>query len=333
MTRNSTALPALRGRNPLGFLAALGTLDVVSRHVPTVRLSWSEGLRAEAVLHDAPDFDEVVLLIDADREGWQQSALLALEEDGGPATDLKPDADTLRRWYETVRDHGSAADKQLLQALLAEGAVAGNGKESKPTHLHFTAGQQRFLTMVRQLRDGVTSGDLREALQGPWRFESLLPSLGWDVRGQRVYAISGLDPSKEKRRGVPGADWLAFLGLALLPVVNDGGRLLTTGFSGSWKRGTFRWPLWQPPLTRPVVSSLITTAGLADLSRDELGVWGVSEVMAAPVRRSDQGGYGSFGPASSNRREEVVPSLLRPPPSTRAPRREVPGTRSRPNSG
>lgn len=316
MRGDPTELPALRGRNPLGFLAALGTLDVVSRHVPTARLSWREGLRAEAVLHDAPGIDEIILLVEEDRARWQHSALLAVDEDGAPAADLKTDGNTLRRWYTTVRDHGSAADERLLQALLAEGAVARNGK-SKPTHLHFTAGNQLFLRMVRQLRAGLTGDDVREALQGPWRFESPLPNLRWDGRGQRLYAISGPAPSKKPPPGVPGADWLAFLGLSLLPVANDGGRLLTTGFSGRWERGSFRWPLWQPALSRAVVSSLLTAGSLADLSHDELAVWGVSEIMTAPVRRPG-GYYGSFGPPSSNRGAEVGTSLLRPPPSARA---------------
>src|SRR3546814_18343979 len=82
--------------------------------------------------------------------------------------------------------------------------------------------------MVRALQDGVDVDRLREGLIGPWRYDSTLPSLGWDARGERIHALRGFDPSKEKRSGIPGADWLALLGLRFLPVSVSRGQLRTT---------------------------------------------------------------------------------------------------------
>ena len=66
---------------------------------------------------------------------------------------------------------------------------------------NFTAGRQQFLSMVRELADKVDQEALREALVGPWRRASRLPSMGWDARGERIYALRGPDPAGEKRTG------------------------------------------------------------------------------------------------------------------------------------
>ena len=116
-----------------------------------------------------------------------------------------------------AEQHDHDADSDLLCALVAEGALDGNRKPSRPT-LHFTAGQQKFLEMVRLLAADVDRERLREAVCGPWRYDSPLPSLSWDARGERVYAVRAINPSKEKRLGVPGSDWLAFRGLVFYPV-------------------------------------------------------------------------------------------------------------------
>lgn len=291
-------LPALSGRNPLGFLAALGVLDVLDRvdgGSPTLR--WSGGLAAHAIVTAEGDLEGLVATLDAAREPMLESVLLNWGPAELPLADLKPDPDVLRQWVLDIARAGEEARWQgdLFCALIAEGAVAGAGG-AKPTHLHFTAGQQRFLNMVRHLGRAVGPNDLREALLGPWVFTSSLPTLGWHAGGERSYALRATDPSGGQRPGVPGADWLAFLGLALLPVVARGTALRTTGCGAEWKRSWFRWPLWTVPLTRRTTRSLLADASLADASTSKRAARGVSELLESPIRRTDQGGYGSFGP-------------------------------------
>jgi hypothetical protein len=289
-------LDPLTGTNPLGFLAALGALDVATRAAADgarPSLHWTEELVPRAVLTGSADIDELVSLVDDDRSRWQESALLML-----PGEDVKPGGSELHKWADDIRkaarkDRPSA---DLFCALLAEGAVAGNGL-AKPTHLHFTAGQQRFLSMVRQLAAEVDRAAVTEALTGPWRYASPLPVLGWDSRGERIYALRGFDPAGEKRTGVPGADWLAFLGLTFFPVTAHDEALQTACCDGSWKRGTFTWPLWKVPLPASVIRSLLTDAKLAELTERERRARGVFRLLKAPIRRSEQGGYGSIGAA------------------------------------
>lgn len=303
-------LPALRGRNPLGLFAALGALDVATRSLPgrRVTLRWTEALEPAAVLCGPDSFDHLVALCDTDRTRWASSPILTWGPSGEPLEDLKPEPDQLRQWTDEIADGalrtGERADVDLLGALVAEGAAARKG-DSKPTAFHFTAGQQRFLAMVRELCAGIDAERFTEALDGPWRYDSPLPVLGWDARGERIYALRGADPAKEKKLGVPGADWLALLGLRFFPVAARGGRLFTTGCAGRWKEETFTWPLWYVDLTSMVAASLVADENLARFDVTQRRQLGVHELLRAPIRRSDQGGYGSFGAPEPVRAETI----------------------------
>lgn len=291
-------LQPMNGRNPLGFLAALGVLDVLTRHHPDRRptLVWGSGLRSVPEITGAGEIDELISLILADRDTWKRSVVLGGPNGEQPA-DIKPDPADVRPWFEAAERSAHPGDLPLLHALISEGALAGKG-DSKPTHLHFTAGQQKFLDMCRQLRDGVTAEHLVEALIGPWTRSSPLPVLGWDNdAGERLHALSRKSPSSVKKTGVPGAEWLAFLGLRFFPVVTtSGGELLTTGCAAAWKTGgSLTWPIWDEPLTAVEVEVLLAL-DWERISPDQCRERRVTTVCRAPIRRADQGGYGSFGP-------------------------------------
>jgi hypothetical protein len=288
-------LPALCGTNPLGFLAALGVLEALSGVEPDATLRWTDELIPQAVVGGIGELDVLLDVLESDRQRWKNSVVLRF-----PEGDVKPDRTTLRDWYVTLVDKGDPySDGNLLCALVAEDAF-DNNKKAKPTHLHFTAGQQRFLDMVRELVSSVDRDRMEEAIRGPWRYDSKLPSMSWDSRGERIYAVRGTNPSNEKRLGVPGADWLAFRGLVFYPVTRtDAGSLRTTACDAEWKRSAFRWPLWSPPCTRAVAASLVADSSLiggrAAPKPSDLEERGILSILQAPIRRTDQGGYGSFG--------------------------------------
>ncbi|MGH4016414.1 MAG: type I-G CRISPR-associated protein, Cas3-extension family [Pseudonocardiaceae bacterium] len=314
MTTDEVELPALDGTNPLGFLAALGVLDVLHRAGREPVLRWTADLVPIPAVRGVTDENDLVELIDADRARWQESVVLR-GPSGTQLDDVKPPPTVHRSWAAEVAGtlDDTRADADLFCALLAEGAVDGKGN-GKPTHLHFTAGQQKFLVMVRELASHVDAERIREAIAGPWREDSPLPSLSWSSQGERSYALRAVNPSSEKRRGVPGADWLAFLGLAFFPtcaLTRNGGEqvsLKTTGCDRAWKRTALRWPLWTVSLERDTIWSLVGDTAVVGqdgavgqdgrLSPAELHARGIRQVMQAPIRRSEQGGYGSFGGAS-----------------------------------
>lgn len=292
------SLDALVGNNPAGFLAGLGCLDVASRLLPdrTVTLSWRDGMHPSAELSGPDDLEHLIDLILTDGQRWAKSVVLRGPKGTDP-DDLKPDPSEVRAWFETAEASEHPEDLILLHALLSEGAVAGSSGDAKPTHLHFTAGQQKFLVMVRELNSTLTRDLILEAIQGPWRYESKLPVLGWDnSRGERLHALSARSPSGSKKLGVPGVDWLAFLGLRFVPVATTlSKRLLTTCCQPAWKTGgAFTWPLWNSALSSTYIQSLMSVDTTVGGRPPEV----VRQVLRAPIRRADQGGYGSFGPTS-----------------------------------
>lgn len=310
------ALPALYGRNPLGLFAALGALDVASRMLPdcSATLRWTDSLEPTAVLCGPDSLNHLVDLIEEDRLRWADSPILTWGPDGSPLVNLKPPPKDLRRWSEVVLEHfqltGDRTDIDLFCGLVAEGATANKG-DSKPTHFDFTTGNQKFLSMVRRLQSGVDASRIREALEGPWQYDSPLPVLRWDPRGERIYALLGFAPTNDSPLGVPGADWLAFLALRFFPVTVRSGRsgrpqLVTTACSPGWKSGQFTWPLWVVDLGADVVSSLVADSSLVALTRSQRRMLGIHHVLSAPIRRSDQGGYGSFGPSGPAVSEPAV---------------------------
>jgi hypothetical protein len=298
------SLTALEGTNPLGFLAALGVLDALSAAAPCATLSWTDELVPCAMIGGVSDLDVVLDALDHDREEWVANPLLDFPPDGPVLTDAKPERDRLRRWFEFVAGpSGSEAAADHLCAIVAEDTLDGSGGRAKPTHLHFTAGQQQWLRMVRELASGIDRARLEEALCGPWRYDSPLPSLSWDARGERIYALRGTNPSKEHRLGVAGADWLAFRGLVFYPVARINEALRTTACDSAWKSSAFRWPLWQVPVTRNVARSLVADRTLiAKEARPrpaELEARGIICIRESRIRRTDQGGYGSFAASIS----------------------------------
>lgn len=308
-------LSGLDGSNPLGFFAALGALRILDeaaqrkdRERP--RLAWLEEGRWRPRLFGAESIEEVIEAIVADVPLWATEPILTFAYDSlgrraepgtkGAIRDLKPPPETLRVFLEELASaerRNRSAD--LLAALATENAVDLKGNV-KPTAFHFTAGQQTFLEMVAKLREGLVREHFVEALVGPWRRVSRLPTLKWDASAPREYALRATNPAGkgEKPQGVPGADWLAFLALAFFPIAAYKKRLRTACVTGGWKSATFSWPLWTCPAGLPAVRSLLACWGegsepMARAAR------GIAIVFRSRILRSDQGGYGSFSPAES----------------------------------
>ena len=295
---NEVVLTGIDGSNPLGFFAALGVLAVLTDRGVAARLQWrDEGVWRPIFDGFDGELDAVVAWIDEDRASCIDEAAIRLEYDG--KRDLKPPPARFRRYLKDLRAEAEPGRRRGVDwaSAFATDVVVDNNGNTKPTALHFTAGQQQFLKMVRDLAEGVTREDVEEALMGPWRYQRPLPVMGWDATMARDYALRASDPSGDKKLGVPGADWLAVRGLTFLPVAPVGRRVWTTGCVGGWKTGRFRWGLWTVPLGREVVRSTV------QLDMEAMGAYerearGIGTVFSCGIKRSDQGGYGTFVPAT-----------------------------------
>lgn len=297
-------LSALDGQNPLGFFAALGALRVLSEtQDDTVLLSFQHGAQTVAELRCPLSLEEVVGRLAADAAGTAGAAALALAYDKSgtlcasteatATLDLKPSPDSARQHLERCRE-SDRRSADLALAFFSE-LVQDNNGNTKPTSFHFAAGQQQWLDMGVKLRQSATADVLMEALIGPWR-ERAAPSLSWDATVARNYALRATDPSGEKRGSIPGANWLALVGLTYFPVHVRGGRLETTRVAGGWKDSEFVWPLWSTPIRRRTVQALMRGDPL-ELTGQQRVLMGITHVFGSRILRSDQGGYGSFAPA------------------------------------
>lgn len=303
-------LPGLEAQNPLGFLAALGLLRVLEDEAARVdrerpRLGFVDQGGFVARLLTSHTMAEIVAIVleDAAAQADNRALQFAYNEEGalvapgpkGAIRDLKPRPSGARELLEfaATKDSRSAAQAAAWFSEL----VKDNNGNTKPTAFHFTAGQQAFLEMVEALRVGLGAEHLREALDGPWLNTSPLPSLSWDASVARMYALRAGNPAKERRGSVPGANWLAVVGLTFFPVVVHGRRLVTTGMRGGWKDSSFAWPVWSPPAEVTTIASLLRLDATAWTQR-ERAAYGVETVLRCRILRSDQGGYGSFAPAA-----------------------------------
>lgn len=307
-------LPGLDAQNPLGFLAALGLLRVLDHarspdSSERPRLSFVEEGGQVARIDTHLTFEQIVevVLEDAATQRDNLALQLAYDDDGhlvaptsADATrDLKPAPMAAR----ALLDSAAVSDRRTadLAAAFFSELVQDNNGNTKPTALHFTAGQQSFLQMVEDLRTGIRAEDVLEALRGPWRNESALPSLSWDASVARNYALRASNPSKEKRGSVAGANWLAAAGLSFFPVHVRRGRLETTCVQGGWKDSVLTWPLWAAPATASTVAALLRSN--RRWSSRERAAMGITQLLSSRILRSDQGGYGSFCPS-----EVVLPA-------------------------
>ena len=300
-----THLTGLEGANPLGFLAALGVQVLFLDEVEQPRLWWTDDVMPHAVVESQFTVDRIVSQALRKFPQWRVSPALA-PGFGAEASDsgkFKPE--DIRRYleYSLSGDVGHS----FPTALVAEGSLdRSKGIVAKPSDLYFTAGQQRFLSIAREILEGVARDDVVNGLVGPWRYSSRLSSLMWDVTDDRTYALTAADPTNNTlnpKLTNPGPEALAILGLSRYPVFAGRDRTLTRGCAGEWRRGgSLTWPLWSRPAARGAADSLLTHATADagtrkfETQRKWYGSWGITQIMTATIRRSDQGGYGTFGP-------------------------------------
>ena len=257
-------LPALDGRTPLGFLAALGVLRLVAEHTDhRPRLAWSRQ-DCTAVLHDAhPDVDALAADLAAVVAGIPEGAVLpgmpadlpppgeAPDKLRLPRPDLAAYADRVvapfgeagERWVSALVTDLSLDDKQRADISLF---AAPSGKQSMRTML------EKPLALVR-----ARPPLLREALVA-WR---RYPNVSGEYLDHRVLfdAVDAPD-GKPAERGVPGATWLALMSYPLMLTTASGREPVTTCWQDLPGRAGRRmiYPLWSEPLDVDAVRAVLT---------------------------------------------------------------------------
>ncbi len=287
-------LDGLNGSSPLCFLAALGILRLTSERGS--RLGFrDDGSFRPFIAGFTGDLGEVVAA-DAAGDSPPQAWRLAYQKSGKrprEVRDLKPPPGVFGHFLEQGLEEWLAGHEEKVAYGSAFGSsVAVDGKgNTKPTALHFSAGQQEWLATVEEIRVAVTADWARESL---FEGQSLRvgANLRWDPGADRNRALMAIDPSGEKTVVDAPLEWLAFRALPLLPAFPRGSRLLTTCVHGHGDEMTMTWPLWTGAASVSTVRSLLVAS-----QGDGPPCRGVFAVCRSRIQRTTQG-YGNFCPAS-----------------------------------
>lgn len=299
-------LNGLDGGHPLGYLAALGALRVTSLEWPQgqAKMHWanqSGGWRACLTLPAEMDQETWLAFLHASLRFPDSLAPFSLADDLTiPCSAFR--AAALRAGTEATRQDRRYAD--FLAAFGSEAIESQiNGKKTGDiTDTAFRtmsgAGHQHFLGFMRELAKATEIEHLRQALFQPWSYTDPGPSLRWDPRDDRRYALRWRQPSGDPTRTVRGANRLAIEALPLFPTAPLGRRVETTGFNQRRRQGVFwTWPIWTTPLTLDVVSSLLALQELSKEVPDRrcLTPLGIAEIYRS--QRITEGKYRNFTPA------------------------------------
>ncbi|MFF9785134.1 type I-G CRISPR-associated protein, Cas3-extension family [Streptomyces nigrescens] len=325
-------LPALRGDSALGFLAALGVLELTALTLDrTPRLSW-HGPTGPAILHTHQPFTHESL-----------AGLLQTHVPEKPADEPLPAAPGILSLSRHKAD-GAATPNEPLRMPIAL-ALQRLREHTNAERLSHSPGARWFTALVNQLNLGpATSGSQpgpietlytkttplfspsgQMTLANNWAKAAehcrhdpthLLASLtSW--RRVEKYAGANLDfgstgdahmssHGKAAQQGVPGATWLALHAFAAFRLTGTARHGRATGWERTPTGPALTWPTWHPPLTPTAITTLLEHPLLrapnpepAKLSN--LGV--TARYIAARSRLSN-----SYGP--------LQPATLVTPPTT-----------------
>ncbi|TCB89404.1 hypothetical protein E0H26_28075 [Micromonospora zingiberis] len=295
-------LSALDGRDPLGFLAALGLLRLLATHTTAdVRLSFDD-TTGQATLHGpyhtcrhvADDLAAIAATMTDDTVIPGLPAAFPLPKTGTKGSDpMRVARDDYPTLHDAVTELGDDA-VQWLSCLITDLGHDDRGRVAL-TPYSAPAGQQTVRSFFgasaahirarpEHLLDALTAWRRITGFTGEYLDHRVLHSTADHPRGE---------PGSE--RGVPGATWLAIMALPLLRLAGDG----TTATATLWRRLPNRrrimlWPLWRQPLNLAAITTLIEHPDLAPTSDGNhitmpgekakaLGVFAVAAAQRRPI--------------------------------------------------
>lgn len=312
---NEIRLPALTGDSPLGILAAIGVLRLLTVFTGDApRLRWDPSNLTAVLCGRRTSIDAVVEDLSDIAQGIPPESVLPGVGAGFPPPGAAPDG------LRVPQRELSAANELLMRAMSQDERTAAfqwlgslvtdlaaddkgrvaisqftapSGKQSMSTML------EKSLVLVRKEPDY-----LRQALLG-WR---RVPGVTGEYLDHRAMWDATEDGTgSANMRGVPGATWLALMSYPLLRTTcSERGRALSSGWHAIRMPGVrpydeLRLPVWKQPLAPASVTALIEHPAVAPPrnksqatgSRDELVALGIIYVCRA--RRYQPSGGKSAG--------------------------------------
>lgn len=290
-------LVGLDGSNLLAFMAAIGTLRVLSECDASaiVQMTWNDnGWWMPVIEHSRIDCEEALVA--------ELAGCVCGGETANPAWAIAEDLTVSRKDFaEHARKFMTAAtplDRSAADFIAAFGSEAcGTGKKYEQAadtafRTMSGAGHQHFLGFMKLLAQSTEPKHIRRALFETWDYIDDKPSMRWDPNDYRPHALRADDPATDPIKTVRGANRLAVEALPCFPAMPTTGGLRTTAFDAEVR---ITWPIWAPPLSLSTACSLIALGEFERPDRSEMQARGVTQLFRA--RRFTEGKYRNFSPA------------------------------------
>ncbi len=271
LPRAKLPLNALDGANPLAFLAALGTLRVLTRAFPEqdLRMNWEQRMGAwrPSIWSITPlQPDVVVAALHAN--GLDLDTMFSRELLKN-SKDLRFDSARYREFCRLSTERtGPDVRHEYASTWASEIEDPKNPAVVYKTAFHFTAGNQKFCAMIENLRKSCRESDLKQSLFTGWKYTSAAPSMRWDPYDEkRQYALQAVDPTDNSRNAPlsdAGANFLAVEALPLFPIAPDKPWPEQPGFHRNKGQRDWSWPIWNCAIGLDAVRCLLVL---------ELGDW------------------------------------------------------------
>lgn len=288
-------LIGLDGSNLLAYLAALGTLRVLTLAEPDrcVRIKWEDrGYWLPVVDGTSANTQDELLDLLAQRVCGEQSVDDAWKIGKDLTLNCAEFGERIRESVGKAR-HGQRVTVDFLAAFGSDVYGAGPKKELMSDTAFRTmsgAGHQHFLGFMLELAAGTGLQHLRRSLTAPWDYADGRPSLRWDSADFRPHALRAVDPSGDPIKTMRGANRLAIEALPLFPTAPQARRIRTTAFQDGESGTEFWWPIWTDALELGTVASLLAAG-------DERVRPGITQVYRAT--RFTEGKYRNFSPSKA----------------------------------
>lgn len=322
-------LPALRGDDPLGFLAAIGLLSLSEqRELPELRLAWGGGRAPVAVVEGGVRSLKELggeLRGAFDRLRERDAVIPGAPSDLPPKKTGARGSDPMRMGRSELRalyaraetawlDDRNPSEAQWLISLTAHATLKDpNDKKKEPyvelTPFYAPTGQMTMRASIFEKTMAAVDkvGGPADALTG-WR-RTPYDGANFDERAKRDAGAT--TSGQPDNRGAPSPTWLAAMAMRLFPMTDDGRVTATVGWQRvrlypGYTTRSLIWPIWRPFLDPVAVRTLLAHPAmrLQVSSRNdpvparplELRALGVAYLFGASRRTLTQGD-GPLGPA------------------------------------
>ena len=307
-------LAGLDGSNPLGFLAAVGTLRILADASAGVSMGWRRHSSSwnPCIAGVGDDHQELcATVLDSLTRASTTVFDIGKESKDGKASNKFPFEHA--RFAQALREkrcHASCSDRRDVDFLAGFGTELYPDKrtdEFQGTNFRMVrsgdSNRQGMLFYAKALRKRIEPTHVERTLFRIWDYQDESShSLRWDPIEDQRYALRWRDPSKSSLADGPGtmvaANALAVEALRCFPTLPTGTRTRTTGFELTKRQQRFVWPIWATMLRIETVVSLLSLRQLLDTApcNSSLRARGILEVYRSQRVRQNQY-YFNFGPA------------------------------------